>query len=309
MRVFEGKDKVEKKNCVVSVGMFDGIHKGHQKMIEIMNKKADELNTESMVFTFEIHPRKILNSAPPKLLMTKENKIKYLKKFNVDNVVFLKFNKKISKMTAEEFVEEIFVKKLDAAAVIIGKNHKFGNKQHGDYSFLKSISKKYDFEVVQVPLVCYDNKRISSTWIRETIIEGKLRLTKELLNRFYFIEGYVERGSGRGKDLGYPTANLEGIEAKLPIDGVYSSYVEYEGEKYAAMAYIGYSPTYNENNRKVEVHIFDFDENIYGEELKVYFVAKIRNEKYFDDEESLKKKLMIDKNITLSILADEELLF
>jgi len=309
MRVFNSLNEIADKNYVVSVGMYDGVHKGHQKLIEELKKKSKERDVENLIVTFEIHPKTVLNSNPPKLLMTKEDKKEYLEKLGVDSVLFLNFNKKISQMNAEEFVKKILVNKLNTSVIIIGENHRFGNKQKGDYHFLKKVSDKYNFEVYKVPIKKYENKRISSTWVRKTVLEGKLRLTRELLNRFYFIKGYVESGSGRGKKLGYPTANIEGVETKLPLDGIYSSYVEYEGNKYPAMSYIGYAPTYEGEKRKIEVHIFDFDKNIYGEELKVYFVAKIRDEEFFSTEEELKKKLMIDKNVTLSILADEDLLF
>ncbi|TYB31985.1 MAG: bifunctional riboflavin kinase/FAD synthetase [Candidatus Mcinerneyibacterium aminivorans] len=309
MKEFNSINEVEDKNYVVSVGMYDGVHLGHQRLIEKLKEKSQQLNLENLIVTFEIHPKTVLNANPPKLLMTKEDKKHYLEKLGVDNVLFLNFNKQISEMGAEKFVKRILVNKLNASAIIIGENHRFGNKQKGDYHFLKEIAGKYNFEVYKVPIVKFENKRISSTWVRKTVLEGKLRLTKELLNRFYFIKGYVESGSGRGKRLGYPTANIEGVETKLPLDGIYSSYVEYDSKRYPAMSYIGYAPTYEGEKRKVEVHIFDFNDNIYGEELKVYFVAKIRNEEYFSTEEDLKKKLMIDKNVTLSILADEDLLF
>ena len=309
MKIFESINEVADKDYVISVGMYDGVHRGHQELIKELKNRSKEKNIENLIVTFEIHPKTVLNSNPPKLLMTKEDKKEYLEKLGVDNVLFLNFNKKISQMNAEEFVKKILVNKLNASIIIIGENHRFGNKQKGDYHFLKKVADKYSFEVYKVPIRKYENKRISSTWVRKTVLEGKLRLTKELLNRFYFIKGYVESGSGRGKKLGYPTANIEGVDTKLPLDGIYSSYVEYEEKKYPAMSYIGYAPTYEGEKRKVEVHIFDFDKNIYGEELKVYFVAKIRDEEYFSTEEELKKKLMIDKNVTLSILADEDLLF
>lgn len=309
MKVYNRLDKVEKKRYVVTVGMFDGIHKGHQHLINVMKQKARELRLETMVFTFDIHPRKILNSNPPKKILTKEEKIDVFRSLGVDNVIFCSFNKDIAHMTAMEFVEKVFVEQLTVASVVIGDNHRFGNKQQGDYRFLESIADKYGFEVSKVSPVSYDDKRISSTWIRQTILQGKLRLTRELLNRFYSIKGIVVNGDGRGSELGFPTANLEDIETKLPFDGIYSSFVEFKGKKMPAMTYIGYSPTFDGENRKVEVNIFDFDEKIYGEELKVYFVAKIRDDMKFTNTDELKKKLMIDKNITLNILADEDLLF
>jgi len=309
MNVYLGLDELKNKKYTVSVGMYDGVHLGHQKMIKVLTEKAKKKGLESLIVTFEIHPKVVLNSDPPKLLMTNKDKIECFEKLGVDNVLFLNFTKRISNMEADEFVKKVLVDKLNAAEIVIGKNHKFGNKQKGDYNFLEKISGDFDFNVTEVPLIKYESKKISSTWVRKTIIEGKLRLTKELLNRFYSVKGYVEKGTRRGTDLGYPTANIEAIETKLPLDGVYSSYVDYEGEKFPAMSYIGYSPTYGGEKRKVEVHIFDFDRNIYGDELKVYFVAKIRNEDTFSSDEELKKKLMIDKNITLSILADEDMLF
>ncbi len=309
MNIYNDLSQIEKKRYVVTVGMFDGIHKGHQHLIHVMKQKARELRLETMVFTFDIHPKRVLHSDPPKKILTKDDRTEIFRALGVDNVVFSSFNKEIAHMSATEFVEKVFVEKLNVAAVIIGDNHRFGNKQQGDYHFLEKISEKYGFDVCRVSHVLYDDKRISSTWIRQTILQGKLRLTRELLDRFYFIKGIVVNGDGRGGDLGFPTANLDDIETKLPFDGIYSSFVEYGGRKMPAMTYIGYSPTFDGEKRKVEVHIFDFDEKIYGEEIKVYFVAKIRDDAKFDNIEDLKRKLMIDKNITLNILADEDLLF
>ncbi len=309
MKVFDRLDQIEKKRYVVTVGMFDGIHKGHQQLIHVMKQKARELRLETLVFTFDIHPRKILNSDPPKKILTKEAKVEVFKSLGVDNVIFSPFNRDIAHMSAMDFVKKIFIEELNVAAVVIGDNHRFGNKQQGDYRFLEKIAEEHDFTVTKVPPVSYDDKRISSTWIRQTILQGKLRLTRELLDRFYFIKGIVVNGEGRGAELGFPTANLDDIETKLPFDGIYSSFVEYKGRKMPAMTYIGYSPTFEGEKRKVEVHIFDFDEKIYGEELKVHFVAKIRDDAKFNGVDELKRKLMIDKNITLNVLADEDLLF
>ena len=231
-----------------------------------------------------------------------------LEKLGVDNVVFSVFNYEIAYMSAKEFVEDIFVKELGVKSIIIGENHRFGNKQQGDYSFLKKMSEEYDFNVIKVPPVLYNGQVISSTLVRKSILEGKLRLTKELLGRFYSIKGVIGDGDRRASHLGFPTANFEDVETKLPLDGVYASYVELENKIYPAMTYIGYSPTYGGDKRKVETHIFNFNGKIYGETLRLFFVARIREGRVFSNEEELKKTLMIDKNITLNILADEDLL-
>ncbi|MBN2726058.1 bifunctional riboflavin kinase/FAD synthetase [Candidatus Mcinerneyibacteriota bacterium] len=309
MKVFEGYDLKDQKRYVVSVGMFDGVHKGHQKLIHTMKQKAREKGLETLIMTFDVHPRVLLNSEPPKSILTREDKIALFKDLGVDNVVFAPFNNEIALMSAEDFVRKVLVDIFHAAVIVMGDNHRFGNKQQGDLHFLEKLQAEYDFETCSVSPVLYDGTKISSTWVRQTILQGKLRLTRELLDRFYHIKGVVVNGDGRGSELGFPTANLDDIETKLPFDGIYSSYVEFRGEYKPAMAYIGFSPTFDGENRKVEVHIFDFDEKIYGEELKVFFVAKIRDDEKFDDPEVLKRKLFIDKNITLNILADEDLLF
>jgi riboflavin kinase/FMN adenylyltransferase len=309
MNVFDGYKIKGDKRFVVSVGMFDGIHKGHQQLIHTMKQKAREKGIETMIFTFDVHPRVLLNADPPKSILTKEDKIALFRDLGVENIIFAPFNNEIALMSAEDFVKKILVDILHTAVVVMGENHRFGNKQQGDLHLLEKRSEQYQFEVCSVPPVSYDGTKISSTWVRQTILQGKLRLTRELLDRFYHIKGMVVNGDGRGSELGFPTANLDDIETKLPFDGIYSTYVEFQGECRPAMAYIGFSPTFDGEKRKVEVHIFDFNEKIYGEELKVFFVAKIRDDEKFNDSETLKRKLTIDKNITLNILADEDLLF
>ncbi len=305
MNVFQSTDQIPCKPYAVAVGMFDGIHLGHRSIIDCLIKEADTLSVESLVFTFDIHPRKLLHDAPFKPISSKKEKVDYLRELGVKNIVFFPFDYEIAEMTAEDFVKNILVERFQAKAIVIGDNHRFGNKQMGDHHLLQQMASRFGFTVHSVPPVYYENKIVSSTWVRQTIVEGKLRLTRELLNRFYSVRGVVVNGDGRGQKIGFPTANIEEVETKVPVDGIYSSFVEHEGNIYGAMTYIGYSPTYEGNKRKIETHIFNFNKKIYGEEIKVSFVARIRDEDRFENQSELKRKLLIDKNITLNILADE----
>lgn len=305
MNVYQSTDQIPVKPYAVAVGMFDGIHLGHRSIIDTLLSEAKTHKVKSLVFTFDVHPKKLLHEAPFKPITSKKEKIEYLTELGVDAIVFFPFDYEIAEMSAENFVKSILVERFQSKAIIIGENHRFGNKQMGDYRLLQEMANEYGFSVHSVPSVYYENKVVSSTWVRQTIIEGKLRLTRELLNRFYSIRGTVVNGDGRGQKIGFPTANIEDVETKVPVDGIYSSFVEHEGNVYGAMTYIGYSPTFEGNKKKIETHIFNFNKKIYGEEIKVSFVARIRDEDRFDNQGELKRKLMIDKNITLNILADE----
>lgn len=305
MNVYQSTDQIPVKPYAVAVGMFDGIHLGHRSIIDTLLTEAKRNNVESLIFTFDVHPKKLLHDAPFKPITSKKDKIECFEELGVDSVVFFPFDYEIAEMTAEDFVTTILVERFQTKAIVIGENHRFGNKQMGDYRLLQEMSQVYGFSVHSVPSTYYENKVVSSTWVRQTIVEGKLRLTRELLNRFYSIRGIVVNGDGRGQKIGFPTANIEDVETKVPIDGIYSSYVEHDGNVYGAMTYIGYSPTFEGNKKKIETHIFDFNKKIYGEEIKISFVARIRDEDRFDNQNELKRKLMIDKNITLNILADE----
>ncbi len=305
MNIYQSSDSIPEKRYAVAVGMFDGIHLGHRAILQKLVEEAKRTKSESLVFTFDVHPKKLLHDVPFKPITTKLDKVECLQEFGIKNVVFYPFDYEIAEMSAEDFIEKILVGRFHASSIIIGDNHRFGNKQMGDYHMLQLCAEKYGFAVHAVPPVYYEEKMVSSTWVRQSIVEGKLRLTRELLNRFYSIRGTVVTGEGRGQKIGFPTANIEDVETKMPVDGIYSTFVEYGGKRYGAMTYIGFSPTFEGEKKKIETHIFNFNKKIYGEELKVSFVARIRDEDRFENQSELKRKLLIDKNITLNILADE----
>jgi riboflavin kinase/FMN adenylyltransferase len=303
MRIFDGiKSLGEIKNPVVTIGTFDGVHLGHQKIIEQLNFEADKIGGESVLLTFEPHPRIVLypENHGVKLIQTRDEKFQVLENFNLKNVVLIPFTKEFSELSAIEFVEQILVSNLKAKKVVIGYDHQFGRNREGNIQFLKSVSEKYGFEVIEISAKSIDEINISSTKVRDSLLRGDVETAKLFLSRSYEISGTVVKGNQLGRTIGFPTANvLVNSNLKLiPANGVYAVRVKIAGAKHFGVMNIGNKPTVNSNNhRSIEVHIFDFDKDVYGQPITVFFDNYLRNEQKFANLVELKKAIAHDEAV------------
>tara|TARA_B100001093_G_scaffold3011_1_gene3100 strand:- start:508 stop:1455 length:948 start_codon:yes stop_codon:yes gene_type:complete len=306
VRIFKGIDELGAfKNSVVTIGTFDGAHKGHQKILSRLNDRAKETQGESILFTFYPHPRMIVfpENHNLKLLQTIDEKIESLASFGLDNLIIYPFTKEFSRLTAFEFVRDILVEKLKVKTLVIGYDHQFGRNREGDLEFLKETAKIFDFDVEEISAEEVQEVNVSSTKIRQSLNNGNIERANEFLGRPFLCTGKVIEGKRLGRELGFPTLNIEvNNEHKiLPKDGVYAVNVQIKDEHFEGMMNIGQNPTVQKNTeqeKKLEVHIFDFDKEVYGAEVKVFFQKFIRDEKTFSNLEELKSQLIQDeKNV------------
>ncbi len=287
------------KNAVITIGNFDGVHLGHQELFHNLNKKAIGLNGTSIAMTFEPHPVRVLkkNNHLP-LITLYEQKVELIKKTGVDVLVCIPFTQEFAAIPAEKFVEDILVKRIGIKAIAVGEDYTFGKNRVGNIDLLKILGNKCGFEVIVINELHISNTypaKISSTKIRELVMAGKVAESQKLLGRYYQIRGKIEIGRDRGgKLLGFPTANINLYDELRPKIGVYAVTVECKGEKFKGVANIGYSPTFDDNIFTVEVHILDFKENIYGQNIRVNFIDRLRNEKKFSDLSELSDQIKKD---------------
>ncbi len=316
MEIIRGITNLKDKTaCAVTVGTFDGVHLGHLKIIERLNELAAKENLCSTLVTFCPHPKIIVNPMCKdslKLLTTIEEKIKVLQKTGLDRLVIIDFDLPFSRLSYKQFVQSVLVDKLGAEIIVVGYDHAFGKDREGDYITLSRLSREYDFLLEKVNPYKVEDKVINSTLIRETLQQGKVELANKYLGRSYFLTGTVVKGSGRGRDLKFPTANIavENPYKFIPANGVFAVDVEYDNLIYKGMLNIGYKPTFSaapaggrqaDEKRSIETHIFNFNKNIYQKELTVYFKKRLRSEKKFDTIEALTAQLEIDKQESLNL--------
>ncbi|MEI6694912.1 MAG: bifunctional riboflavin kinase/FAD synthetase [Bacteroidota bacterium] len=291
---------------VATIGMFDGVHQGHQQILAHLVTKAQENNGESIVITFDTHPRIVLHHESYKLkfINSYQEKIQLIEKAGVDHLIFLPFTKEFSLQSTAEFVKDFLVNSLHIKALILGYDNRFGNKENNNFSQLSVISNEYKFEIEQVEVMEMDGQAVSSSKIREALDKGEIQIANELLGYPYELSGKVVLGNQIGKKIGFPTANidLENDFKLIPSMGVYAIRVEWNNHIYNAMLNIGIRPTLNINKLSIEAHLFDFDTNIYGQYIKVYFVDKIRDEQRFDNLEKLVDQLYKDKITATTLL-------
>lgn len=296
------------KPSIVTIGTFDGVHLGHQKILQRLGELRQQTGQQTVVLTFDPHPRKILSASPekPALLTTVEEKLELLEEYDVDVTVVYPFSKKFSQLHAEEYVGNILVKSLNTRQLVIGYDHRFGMNREGDINLLRSLAPRFGFTVEMISARDIDNIAISSTKIRKALHEGNIELANEFLGHSFMLGGTVIRGKQLGREIGYPTANLE-IEDKeklIPARGIYFVEVVIEGLLLHGMMSIGTNPTTdNDNTTKLEVHIFDFDANIYDKPLQVRFLHRLREEKKFKDLNELRNALDSDKKKCLELLS------
>ncbi|OUU48281.1 MAG: riboflavin biosynthesis protein RibF [Flavobacteriaceae bacterium TMED68] len=284
---------------ILTIGTFDGVHVGHQKIINALVKDAKEKKLKANLLTFFPHPRMILKSERTlKLIDTIQEKEIILKKLGIDNLIIHPFSLEFSKLSAVEYVRDILLKKLKICSLYTGYNHHFGKNKEASVDDLILFGKKYGFDVRTVPAENISSITVSSTKIRDAILNSNFGIAKKFLGRDYELNGVVIKGKGLGKTINFPTANLSIKESYklIPSKGVYLVRVYYNNNFFEGMMNIGNRPTIQGIDQTQEVHIFNFNKNIYGEYLKVLFLKKIRDEKKFNSIEDLKNQLIKDKN-------------
>ena len=291
---------------MVTIGTFDGVHLGHQAIFNKMKEEAEKIDGETVVITFFPHPRIVLglDSKNLKFINTQEKKINRIDEAGIDHLVIVSFTKQFAGMSSEEFIRNLVIQKIKPAKVIIGYDHHFGKNREGSLELVSRMGMEFGFEVEAVEAQLAGGTIVSSTKIRDLLHEGRVRQANELLGYEYSITGKVVTGKSIGRKLGFPTANIEiSDEYKLiAAVGVYACRVEWMGNMYQGMSNIGFRPTINHGNLTIEVNIFDFDKNIYGEEITISFVERMRDEKKFESLEALTAQLVKDKEATLKIL-------
>lgn len=310
MKIYHGLDDlVRLNNAVVTSGTFDGVHIGHQKILARLIEISKRCEGESVVLTFWPHPRLVLHPEEDnvKLLNTFEEKAELLKDAGIGHLVRIPFTKEFSNYSSEDFIRKILVDTIGTRKLVIGYDHRFGHNREGSFEQLKENGPKYGFEVEEIPRQDIDHIGVSSTRIRNALVAGDIETSTHFLGRPYSITGRVVPGDKLGRLLGFPTANIE-IDTKfklIPMDGIYAVTVRHEQRQYKAMMYIGNRPTINGSRRNLEVNLFDFNQEIYGDSLTIYFHKMIRPDSRFQDLEDLKKQLVVDKIEALKILERE----
>ena len=289
------------QNGVLTIGNFDGLHLGHQKMLEKLQNEAERLNTHRCLMTLEPLPREFFAKGKQTAarLMNRSEKTRTLATFDPairpEFLLFLSFNQSLASMSAASFIEEILVKKLKIQSVIIGDDFRFGCDRQGDFKLLQEFGEKHQFSVINIQSHCLEEQRVSSSLIRNALANNQLTIADQMLGRPYTICGHVSHGDKRGRTIGFPTANIHLRRAETPLKGVYS--VTMHSQKHgdvAGVANLGRRPTVSGERVQLEVHLFDFDASLYGEQVCVSFQHKIRDEKKFDSFDDLKNQIKLD---------------
>ena len=309
MKVYRDIDNLPVfRNAVITIGTFDGVHQGHRQIIEKLNAEAKAVNGETVIITFHPHPRKVISSTilGVRLINTLDEKIELLEQLGIDNLVVVPFTDAFANQPAEDYVKNFLVDKFHPHTIIIGYDHRFGKERKGDYLLLEKLALEYRYKILEIPKHVLDEISISSTKIRESLLEGRIDVADKLLGYEFFFSGVVVHGDKLGRKLGYPTANLKVLDEEkiTPGNGIYAVYALPEGfkERCKGMMSIGFRPTVDGKKRVIEVNIFDFDKEIYGETLKVYVKKYLREELKFNGLDELVEQIGKDKIESLKYL-------
>lgn len=300
MKIYEGlNDFLPVQNAVVTLGTFDGVHLGHQKILTRIREIADQIHGETVLITFWPHPRLVLYPQEHnlKLLTSFEEKTHLLRKFGIDHLVTIPFTKEFSQLTSEEFIQKILVDKIQTKVLVIGYDHRFGKDREGGFDHLVANKDRYGFELEEIPREDIDNISISSTKIRTALAEGKVDVARLCLGRDFELDGVIIKGQQLGRSIGFPTANIKILHdyKLIPGDGAYAVTVDLDNKTYQGMLNIGNRPTVNGLERTVEVNVFDFSGDLYDKRLSIGFKIFLRAERKFGGLEELKAQLEKDK--------------
>jgi riboflavin kinase/FMN adenylyltransferase len=298
------------QNPVLTIGTFDGVHLGHRKIIARLHDLAKTINGESVIFTFDPHPRKVVapDETNLRLLTTLEEKIVLFEQSGIDHLIIYPFTTEFSQMTYEEFVEKVLVGQIHTKFLVVGYDHKFGKNRQGDFEFLQKCATRYDFQIEKLDVLLMNEAHVSSTKIREAVQQGDFETANAFLGYPFTLHGTVVEGQKLGRKIQFPTANIEASDPDkiIPGYGVYAVKVNIGRQTFQGMLNIGSRPTVNNNadHRSIEVHIFDFDSDIYGEQIELVFFHKLREEQKFPSIEALKEQLAKDKTDVLAWFQD-----
>ena len=310
MKTFNHLDQINEpfKHAVITIGNFDGVHIGHQALFHEAIEKAEAIDGTSVAMTFEPHPLRVMrqNNHPP-LITLYEQKSELIERTGIDVLICVPFTLEFAALSAEQFVRDLLVRKIGMKAIVVGQDYSFGKNRQGDLDLLKSFGPEYGFEVIVAGWIKSARalaERISSTRIRQLVTDGRMERAEKMLGRNYQIRGKVVAGRDRGgKVLGIPTANINLHDELCPKTGIYAVTVECEGQQHRGVANIGYSPTFEDHEFTVEVHILDFNANIYDKKIRVNFIKRIRDEIKFANISELIDQIKIDIAAADEILA------
>ena len=306
MKIYRSiEDYDEDKRSVVTIGTFDGIHLGHQKILSRLIKSSKNKDLNSVVLTFFPHPRIILNKYNEvKMIDTLDEKIIHLNEIGIDSLIIHPFDKNFSLLSANQFIKDFLVDKLKIKHIIIGYDHRFGKGREASVTDLKNYADDYDFTVEEIKAQEIEKITVSSTKIRNSINQGDIKTTEKYLGRYFNLTGKVVKGDGLGKKINYPTANIfiEESYKIIPKDGVYLVETIIKDKLFKGMMNIGHRPTIGTNVKSIEVHLFNFNQDIYGHVISIKMISKIRDEKKFSSIQALKEQLVKDENYCLKLI-------
>lgn len=312
MKIISGLKRLKNKfkGTVITLGIFDGVHLGHQRILKKVVERKRVRGCDSLVLTFSPHPLSIIPRRPrreksPPLLTSLSKRLELLSELGIDFCLVVNFTRTFSRIRPETFVSDFLLKKLSLKELVVSTDFTFGYKAGGTAQFLSHLSREYGFRLIRIKPVRKDGGIISSTRIRQLIRDGEMLKAERLLGRPYALTGTVKRGFGRGRLLGFPTANISPHHEVLPPSGVYYGLVVYRGRKLGALANFGFRPTFYGCEQSFEVHIFNFYQNIYHEPLEFIFKGRLRPEQHFPDKESLMRQIEKDKEQALALLCEK----
>ena len=294
------------RNAVLTVGTFDGVHKGHRTILQEVVNHAKNVGGESVLLTFEPHPRKLLFPDQPLGIITPlHQKLQLITEAGITHVVVVPFTREFANLSAQEYIERFMVGVFHPHTIIIGYDHRFGHDRKGDIRLLEKWGQHYSYELIEIPPQLIDDAAVSSTKIRSAITKGQMEEAAHMLGRNYSFTGRVVHGNKLGRTIGYPTANLtpEETEQIIPALGVYAIKAMHNGTLYNGMMSIGYNPTVTDKKElRIEANLFDFDKDIYGDTLEVFFLKRLREEHKFDSLEALVQQLHKDKEESMRVV-------
>lgn len=297
MELIRGLHNLREKHrgCVLTIGKFDGVHLGHQAVLSQVIEKARNLGLPATVMVFEPQPEELFSpeNAPARLSVLRD-KYRHLEALGIDRLLCVKFNREFATLSAEYFVENLLVERLGVSFLVVGDDFRFGKGRVGDFYYLQKEGEKCQFDVVSTQSFRVKNCRISSTAIREALAESNFILAEQMLGRPFIIAGKVLHGDKRGRTIGFPTANLRLKRCKAPVNGVFAVIVYFDGQQFTGVANIGHRPTVDGQRSQLEVHLFNFSQNLYGRFISVALKHKIRDEMKFDSFELLHKQIQQD---------------
>lgn len=293
--IYGTRDVNQSEDSVVVLGNFDGVHRGHQKLFQVAMQQGKAKNLKTIVFSFYPHPSWVIGNHPKPLIMSRRDKKQIIKNLGMDTLIEYPFTKAFASISPDTFFEEILIGQLKAKVLVVGENYYFGKNKAGNPEYLKVLGKKNGVEVFVVSAVKYEQQMISSSTIRNLIVEGNMELANKMLGHPYMVVGNVMAGKQLGRTIGFPTINLIADPDRVyPPNGVYATKVTVYNKEYLGMTNIGYNPTVNGTKKMIETHIFDFDQDIYGEIVEIRFYHAIRTEQKFGNIEALQQQIAKD---------------